>query len=265
MPHSWHIAYHSGMSSQSDLRAAIDEHVAVGLVANRISLCARLRSLPNYLNAGGQVFVDSGAFEARRKGIQLDWEVVFQAYEVILNMTDRPQGLSIVAPDVIGDQIETLHLWQRYSLRVQTWIDAGVRVIVPLQRGNLSAGEMLELAKRIFQRDRFTAGIPSNLDAMSPNDCATLFHHDFHILGRVAINEELQLKLDSLLANNPSARYTADANWMRSRISKIAKAVPQIHDPLKHRFASRRTRAVRAVLQEEAYSYFERFLNSVVQ
>ncbi|MFK4136470.1 hypothetical protein ACI2KR_29975 [Pseudomonas luteola] len=97
-----------------------------------------------------QVFVDSGAFEARRKGIQLDWEVVFQAYEVILNMTDRPQGLSIVAPDVIGDQIETLHLWQRYSLRVQTWIDAGVRVIVPLQCGNLSAGDMLELAKRIF-------------------------------------------------------------------------------------------------------------------
>lgn len=152
----------------------------------------------------------------------MSWEKVFFAYECVLGRTDYPGALSIVAPDVIGDQSATLDLWAVHAERVRTWITAGARVIIPLQCGELSAGEMLAHAKRIFQTDQFCAGIPSNLAAMSAEDCATLHHHDFHLLGRVVINAELGDKLRALLANNPGAIYTADANWLRSASSKSA-------------------------------------------
>ncbi|AUZ62061.1 hypothetical protein PRJ_5503 (plasmid) [Pseudomonas sp. XWY-1] len=127
-------------------------------------------------------------------------------------------------------------------------------MIIPLQCGELSAGEMLANAKRIFQTDQFCAGIPSNLAAMSAEDCATLHHHDFHLLGRVVINEELGDKLRAMLANNPDAIYTADANWLRSRIKEISLAAKEMRQaPADNPFETSRTRAVRAILRQDPY------------
>jgi hypothetical protein len=231
MPLTWDLAFHSGMSARSDLRAAVDEGIAVGVVATLLDVVKTILVLPRHLDAGGSVFIDSGAFAAFQKGDVVDWIKVFSVYESVLNMADRPAGLSIVAPDVIGDQTATLALWEVHAERVSAWITAGARVIVPLQRGELSAGVMLAHAKRIFQTDRFCAGIPSNLEAMSAEDCSTLHHHDFHVLGRVILTAELAVKLRALLGNNPGATYTADANWMRSRIRQISSAAQRLrHD-----------------------------------
>lgn len=250
----WEHSYHSGMSAQGDLRAAVEERVAVGVVATLLDTLKVIRTLPRYLDSGGAVFIDSGAFAAFQKGELVSWTRVFNTYESVLNMTDRPSGLSIVGPDVIGDQAATLSLWNEHAERVRAWISAGARVIIPLQRGALSAGVMLAHAKRIFQTDRFCAGIPSNLEAMSAEDCATLHHHDFHVLGRVIMTAELELKLRALQANNPGATYTADANWLRSRIRQITNAAQRLrHEPSKDRFETLRTRAVRSVLRDEAY------------
>lgn len=254
MSFSWELSYHSGMSAQGDLRAAVEERVAVGVVATLLDTLKVIRTLPRYLDSGGAVFIDSGAFAAFQKGELVSWTKVFSTYESVLNMTDRPSGLSIVAPDVIGDQAATLTLWSEHAERVRSWISAGARVIIPLQRGALSAGVMLAHAKRIFQTDRFCAGIPSNLEAMSAEDCATLHHHDFHVLGRVIMTAELELKLRALKANNPGATYTADANWLRSRIRQISSAAERLrYEPSIDLFESLRTRAVRSVLREEAY------------
>ncbi|MBC2385296.1 hypothetical protein HF209_30540 [Pseudomonas sp. WS 5096] len=244
------------MSARSDLRAAVDEGVAVGVVATLLDVVKTILVLPRHLDAGGAVFIDSGAFSAFQKGEVVDWARVFGVYESVLNMAERPAGLSIVAPDVIGNQTATLALWEAHSERVRAWIAAGARVIIPLQRGDLSAGLMLAHAKRIFQTDRFCAGIPSNLEAMSAEDCSTLHHHDFHVLGRVILTAELAVKLRALLANNPGATYTADANWMRSRIRQISSAAKLLrHEPSRNPFESSRTRAVRSVLRSDAYHY----------
>lgn len=256
MPLTWDLAFHSGMSARSDLRAAVDEGVAVGVVATLLDVVKTILVLPRHLDAGGAVFIDSGAFAAFQKGDVVDWIKVFSVYESVLNMADKTGGLSIVAPDVIGDQAATLALWEEHSERVSTWVTAGARVIVPLQRGELSAGVMLAHAKRIFKTDRFCAGIPSNLEAMSAEDCSTLHHHDFHVLGRVIMTPELAVKLHALLDNNPGATYTADANWLRSRIPQISSAAQRLrHDPSRNLFESSRTRAVRAVLRNDAYHY----------
>lgn len=250
----WNLAFHSGMSSRSDLRAAVDEGIPVGVVATLLDVAKTILVLPRHLDAGGAVFIDSGAFAAFQKGSLVDWSKVFSVYESVLNMTNRPGGLSIVAPDVIGDQNATLDLWEEHAARVSTWISGGARVIVPLQRGDLSAQLMLAQAKRIFQTDKLCAGIPSNLAAMDVGDCSTLHHHDFHILGRVVVTPELAAKLNALLANNPDATYTADANWMRSRLREICSASERLRfDPNRNPFESPRTRAVRSVIRSDAY------------
>ena len=256
MTFSWDLAFHSGMSAKSDLRAAVDEGVPVGVVATLLDLSKTFLVIPRHLDNGGTAFVDSGAFAAFQKGETVDWERVFQVYERILMMTSRPEGLSIVAPDVIGDQAATLQLWSLHAARVATWIAAGARVIVPLQCGDLNAGQLLDAAKKVFGTARVCAGIPSNLAAMGVDDVARLKHTDFHILGRVVLTPDLMKKLSVLLLNNPGATYTADANWMRSRIRDIAQArTVASPDPLGRPQDSARTRAVRAVLRQDAYRY----------
>lgn len=254
MSHYWHLAFHSGMSASRDLRAAVDVGVPIGVVAPLLSLSKVFLALPRHLDAGGSLFIDSGAFAAFQRGERVIWERVFQKYESVILMTSRPQGLSIVAPDVIGDQVETLKLWTEHAGRVRHWIEQGVRVIVPLQRGHLRAAEMLALAKQIFGTDRFCAGIPSNLEAMSADDCSTLFHSDFHILGRVILTEELVKKIAALKLNNPEANYTADANWLRARTKKISVEANSLAPDLSTGLGdTKRTRAVRNILQQEAY------------
>lgn len=259
MSFTWDLAFHSGMSAKSDLRAAVDERVPVGVVATLLDLSKTFLVLPRHLDNGGTAFVDSGAFRAFQKGETVAWERVFNVYESILMMTSRPEGLSIVAPDVIGDQAATLLLWTKHAARVATWVDAGARVIVPLQCGALNAGQLLDEAKKIFGTSRLCAGIPANLAAMGVEDAASLKHSDFHILGRVILTAELMKKISALLANNPGATYTADANWMRSRIRDIAQArTVASPDPMGRPQDSARTRAVRAVLRQDAYQYKNR-------
>lgn len=259
MDHNWNIAFHSGMSSKSDLRAAVEERVPVGVVATLLNLSQQILVLPRYLDAGGTVFIDSGAFTAFQKGSDVNWARVFSVYDTVLGHTERPEGVSIVAPDVIGDQAASLALWAEHAAKVRIWTLVGARVIVPLQRGRLSAGQMLERAVGIFGTDRICAGIPSNLEAISPEDCFTLRHNDFHILGRVRLTSELKLKLCALLQNNPAAQYTADANWLRSRIRQISGAAAGFKEAgMQRPFDSSRTRAVREVLRCEAYSQLKK-------
>jgi hypothetical protein len=259
MNFSWNLAFHSGFSAKSDLRAAVDEGVPVGVVATLLDLSKVYLVLPRHLDKGGAAFVDSGAFAAFQKGEVVNWERVFQVYESILMMTSRPEGLSIVAPDVIGDQAATLELWAKHASRVGTWIAAGARVIVPLQCGELSAGQLLDAAKEIFGTPRFCAGIPSNLAAMGAEDVATLHHGDFHILGRVILSDDLKVKVSILLTNNPDAIFSSDANWLRSRLKEISRAKTVAPpNPLNRPTDSSRTRAVRAVLRTDAYKYKQR-------
>lgn len=254
----WDASYHSGMSARGDLKAAVDMGIPVGVVATLLDNAKMFLVLPRHLDAGNSVFIDSGAFAAFQKGETVDWSRVFLAYESVIGMTSKPEGLSIVVPDVIGDQIKTIALWEQHAERVRGWVASGARVIAPLQRGDIDAGSMLDHAKRLFGT-KICAGIPSNLEAMTAQDAATLFHTDFHILGRVVVTAELSIKLQALLTNNPTAYFTADANWLRSRIPAISAAATKlVTDGTGRLYDSARTRAVKAVLAVDAYPFKSR-------
>ncbi|HBO2935060.1 TPA: hypothetical protein L4R50_000054 [Pseudomonas aeruginosa] len=250
-PTPWSIAYHSGMSSQSDFRACINTGAPAGVVAGLLTTQQVLAAIPRYIREGGRLFIDSGAFTAFRKGDPMDWKRVFQVYEFVINGTDGSPNVSIVAPDVVGDQEATFALWHEHRDKIRSWIDSGVRVIVPLQTGPLPADQLLHAAIELLGTNRFCAGIPSNEAAMSPAECSLLRHHDFHILGRVKLNDDVAAKVAALKANSPDANLTADANWLRSRTRKagqLRQAMPM------HMFESRRTQAVSHLLREEGYA-----------
>lgn len=248
----WKYAFHSGMSSSADLRAATDLGLPVGVVATLLTTRQIFLTLPKHLNAGGKLFVDSGAFSAFQKRTSMDWEKVFQTYETLINQTAQSGNLSIVAPDVVGDQVSTLELWAEHAQRVKRWVKAGARVIVPLQVGRLSAGDLLQEAFKLFGTRNVCAGVPSNLASMSANDAATIRHGDFHILGRVVLTPYLAEKVSAILQSNPDAQLTADANWLRARttrISTLARALPRSNLP----FDCRRSRAIKELLVADGY------------
>ncbi|MGF7243891.1 hypothetical protein ABIC11_004347 [Pseudomonas oryzihabitans] len=251
-PLTWHIAFHSGFTADSDLQAALDVGIAIGVVADRVTLRQQLRSLPDHLDRCGKVFVDSGAFTAFRRQLPMDWLRVFTIYRALCNTTMRPKNLSIVAPDVVGDQQATLLLWHRYARDIRSWVDVGARVIIPLQAGSLSAGELLQEAIGLLGTKACCAGIPSNLAAMTAADCRTLKHNDFHILGRVVMTDELRDKVQALLTRNAGATISSDANWLRSRTRQIAGTVEMLRGT-PNLLQTRRTRAVKALLKHDAF------------
>lgn len=219
------IAFRSGMSASRDFAAAENAGVAIGVVVGELSMPTRILAIPRFLRAGGKLFIDSGAFAEFKTGIEPDFDRVLRCYEFAAEAFDQydPAQLYVVAPDKVGDQGATLERLARYRVRVRALIEAGCHVIVPLQRGALNAAAMLDAVADVLGTRAFVAGIPSNAEALSIAECATLRHDRFHILGRVQMSAEQGARLHALTSNNPAAHVTADANWLRSRLSDICR------------------------------------------
>lgn len=225
------LCFRSGMSSKSDLRGAIEAGVSVGVVALALTPHQTLLTLPNYLNRGvGKIFIDSGAFSTASVFGPSEWDRILRVYEGVADMTTRPERLHVVAPDRVGDQAATLALLHDYRDRIVALIGQGCKVIVPLQCGELPAAEMLARVATVLGSRRFVAGIPSNRAAMSIEECATLDHPAFHILGRVQVDEQQRQRIAALRTLNSEASISADANWLRSRLGAVLRGTQAARD-----------------------------------
>lgn len=220
------IAFRSGMSAVGDFRGASEAGVAIGVVAGKLPSVLVFLGAPRLLAEGGSLFVDSGAFSEVTTGQEPDFNAILTVYHAISGATRRQEDrarLFVVAPDKVGDQLETLARLTRYRSRVRALIDEGCNVIVPVQRGELPAAAMLDRIVGVLGTRNFVAGIPANKAALSIADCATLRHDRFHILGRVQVNPDQAARLHALTLQNPGAILTADANWLRSRLEDVCR------------------------------------------
>jgi hypothetical protein len=218
------MVFRSGMSRANDFRGASDAGVPIGVVAGEISGQQMVMSIPRYLSSGGAVFVDSGAFSAFLTGAEMDWQEIMRRYQRLLDCSMKPDRLFLVAPDRVGDQQETIRLTREWRESLLQIIRGGANLIIPIQCGGIPAQRMINQISGILGTDGWIAGIPSNRAAMTVEECATLIHSAFHILGRVQVDDEQALRIAALRKNNPNAMVTADANWMRSRIAKVSHA-----------------------------------------
>lgn len=220
------IAFRSGMSADGDFRGAEAAGSAIGVVATELTSKLIFLAAPRVLAAGGALFVDSGAFSEVKTGEEPDFNAVLVVYSAICGSVKREEDrarLFVVAPDKVGDQLETLARLARYRARVCKLIEEGCSVIVPIQRGALAAAVMLDRVAEVLGTRDFVAGIPANKDALSIADCATLRHDRFHILGRVQVNADQAARIHALTFHNPGAVLTADANWLRGRLDEVSR------------------------------------------
>lgn len=246
------ISFRSGMTNKSDFFGCIDSGAPIGVVAGSLTTAQVVNSLPIYLDKGGKAFIDSGAFTVFRTKEVMDWTKVFRDYETVADLTDCPQNLWVVAPDSIGNQRGTLDLLLEWRDRILGLIRGGVNVIVPLQCGAMPGQAMVERITDVLGTGQWVAGIPSNKAAMTIDECATLRHNRFHVLGRVQLDAEQVARLTALRKGNPDALVSADANWLRSRLGLVSSFLEPVNQGQHDGFGRHiRSRAVSLAIQAD--------------
>lgn len=233
-------AYASGMSRRGDLEAAIESVAGVGTVITELSRNGMQR-VADAIRAGKPVFVDSGAFSAfmqamragRSKESLTDFDETLSRYDELAALagegTSRLERglLTFVAPDVVGDQTATLKLLEQHKQRVMDWMEAGIEVIVPFQKGPLKQSEMYRRVAEILSGNDFVVGIPSNAQALSSEDLHELLRQPYkperlHILGAVnskRMEERMQVIREEYVDDVPGV--TADANLVRAKLGRM--------------------------------------------
>ncbi len=124
----------SGSSRPAHIRGFATIGQPIGVVAGELSP-AGMKALERLAHMQMDIFVDSGAFNEVRSGIEPDWNMVLEVYRrLALEVGD---WLHVVAPDKIGDQQETLRRMRRYGPRILEAAKFDAEVFIPLQGGEL--------------------------------------------------------------------------------------------------------------------------------
>lgn len=165
----------SGSNAPAEIAAFRSLAFHVGVAANELSAEGEAELL-KYAGTGLLVFVDSGAFGevefpknapprigttkgGKSKEItDAEWDKRLGLYERLAPVL-REQ-LYVVAPDRVGCQRTTLERMARYADRVQAIAAHGCNVIVPLQRGALTAIEFDKIAGATLGLSEHVRGIP---------------------------------------------------------------------------------------------------------
>ena len=201
-----------------------------------------LTELVDHANAGGNLLLDNGAFSAFKSGKPLDdadFDSAMDTYEVVATRLTDKSKLTVIAPDVVGDQDATRRKIDRYWERLKNLVKQGVNVILPVQRGELTPAElwadyMEMISPEGDQAKRLIAGIPSNAKAFTTGDLVNLFDGKqslyptshiptrAHLLGMGIHNSRFKAVSEAI---PDSVELTADATGLRT--PKNVKAIKE--------------------------------------
>lgn len=220
------IFFHSGNSAANDF---LGHSMAKKPIGVQIQLCSEnvKKLMLNYNAQEGHLFIDSGAFSAFRKDEQVDFDRVIKAYFELVENAQRPELISIVAPDIVGSQANSLKLLRQYKSELFKLICLGVDLIIPIQLGKLSLEEAYKEVIAILGTKAFRVGIPSNERAVKLEQLlefvAIVQPKQIHCLG-LAIN-----KFDKVIAQvkaiAPNVHVSADSTTLRAKLKKGSKLV----------------------------------------
>ncbi len=230
-PERFSANFHSGGSAYFDALGLTMAGKDVGVVADLVRPRV-MHLLKSYLSRGGKCFVDSGAYgrfakwkEGKADTPLADFQKVFAVYDELVDGTPAAyrHNLHLVMPDVLAHPEWSLALLQEHRSKILGYIDAGVSVIVPLQKGPTPAGITADKVADILGTREITLGIPSAAAAMSLSDVASIRGFGrFHILGRASMGLPLFKIAYAFLENCPGAQVTCDANQLRSNTPLIS-------------------------------------------
>jgi hypothetical protein len=178
-----------------------------------------------------QVFVDSGAFSEVR--FEADgphvvkplgpehWTRVFDVYHEL----SRALGsqLWLVAPDMVGHQVETLERLTTYAGDIRALAGRGSRVLVPMQLGDRDQADFAYDVEDVLGC-RWIPALPCKKAATLPEEVAA-FLEDFptthvHLLGCGPRNRRLAQYLDGVPS---SCTVSLDSNWITANVGRAGK------------------------------------------
>jgi hypothetical protein len=215
-------AFKSGANTDSIIDAYRNTKSNIG-VDIQSAQPRHITKLADYAQAGGKVFVDSGAFGVKRRGGTVDFDKVFEKYSSLVEQSGNSAGnLSLVMPDVLGEQDTTLKLLDHYQAEIKKFIASGARAILPAQNGKLSLSEQYAHYKEKFGPN-IAIGIPSNMDATPKQDVLRFFKQSqptsVHLLG-LGETKPNDKYLRALKLVSPRTQLSIDATWHRARVGQ---------------------------------------------
>lgn len=210
----------SGASAMSDLRGLLRLSVPLGISIQELSAPALEVLFEHACLPFVRIFVDSGAFsEVDRTGRVVDpitdeeWtRRVAVMLRVALAFGTRA---TIVAPDCVGNQAETLRRLRRHAVAMRAARAAGARIVVPIQRGDQAPASFAAAAAEAIGFDDFVAGIPGNKIAMPTSELEAFLRarrpRAIHLLGMGPKNARFQKLVDVVRRLAPGADLSCDS------------------------------------------------------
>ena len=175
----------------------------------------------DHLENGGKLFLDSGEFNLAGKGVSVPLEGkrnLFDEYDNIVGdiAPENRGNVTLVMPDVIGDQQASLDLQRKHSAKIQQYIDDGFDVIIPIQKGKKTLTEAHDEVAAEFGEGNFRVGVPSNKKAVTNKELSDFMKTSkpskIHMLGIGSSTKAGKSKIDMVQNIAPEADITLDSS-----------------------------------------------------
>jgi hypothetical protein len=242
--------YASGASRPADIAGYGNSKMDIGAVAGELSPKA-IDYLPAALGQWGKeapgLFVDSGAFREVDANLRIvrpledsDWQKVFRTYATLIGRLSGVARVSVVAPDRIGSQEDSLDRLARYSRPLLDAVDCRTpgaepfpEVFVPLQRGPRALGALWDASVRALawpaeEAAMLVPSIPSNKGAVPVGEVkAFLAAHKprrVHFLGVGPQTKRGQALLAAVQEVSPGTEPSFDSNKISAKVGRTGGA-----------------------------------------
>lgn len=226
--------FRSGVSSKSDLLGVMKAKCPV--CVSILETSSVVRDLLSDYTETNSVLCDSGAFSAFKRTIKtgidhdIDFEKVYRGYFSVLCGSRAPGNLIYVAPDVVGQQSESISIFTKYLDDSIYLLNAGTKLLIPLQKGKLPLEALAKYLLSLIPMEHHSQvifGLPSNAKAIS-GDEVIRFINDFkpkavHFLGCSQTQLAYRAK-----HSMPSIQVSCDANRIRKWVGK-GKLLTEMH------------------------------------
>lgn len=229
--HQHYRHFASGSNELGEIRGWAALGHGIGVAEPELTPSAR-RELVAAARDGVPVFVDSGAFsevkfgpggpEVVREISDGDWR---QRLGRTLALAEQAgPALSIVAPDRVGDQQETLNRLRRYRPEMERIAATGAALLVPLQRGALSLVDFHHAVESVMVGVPWVPAIPLKKAATAIPDLARYLAEikpgRLHLLGLGPRSSDAEAIHDLLQRLVPDARVSGDSNLLRAEVGR---------------------------------------------
>lgn len=177
-----------------------------------------------YAASGGDILLDSGAFVYRDSPEKMPWTKVMTVYRRVLDAATRP--LTVIAPDVVGDQQATLEVLRTHGATVAALCAGKHRILLPVQRGPISVPLFVKAALQALDTIPDGLAIPCKASAFPASELAALKRVDpriprrLHFLGISQRVKELAERVRIVRAFWLHAEISCDAVEFRAQVGQ---------------------------------------------